>query len=250
MKHIYFLAGLLLLIIAVLGVSGCDSLSAPASEQNTSSYQQTGIWVSGEGEVSVTPDLAVLNVGVEVQMKTVAEAYRIAAETMDDIIQALLANGIDEEDIKTEYFRIDQVTDYRSSQPDVIVGYTVTNIAEVKIRDIDNASGILDAAVTAGGDYVRIRSFGFTVEDATVYYDEARENALANAREKAEQIAKNSDLRLGEPTFIAESTSYSPYSIDYGLSIPAPVVITESGSYISPGQTTITVTVQVAYSIS
>ena len=249
MKRIFLPLGLLVLIIAVLAVSGCDSLSAPASSVETG-YQQTGIWVAGIGEVNVTPDLAVLNMGVEVQKETVAEAYSQAGETMDSIIQTLKENGVSEEDIKTERLYINQETDYRSSQPDVIVGYIVTNIAEVKIRDIDNASGIVDAAVTAGGDYARIQSFAFTVDDPTIYYEEAREKALADARKKAEQIADSADLTLGSPTFIGESVSYSPYSYSLGLSsIPAPVVISESSAYISPGETTVTITVQVAYNI-
>jgi uncharacterized protein YggE len=249
MKRIFLPLGLLVLVVAVPVVNSCDSLSAPGTSVETG-YQQTGIWVAGTGEVTVTPDLAVLNMGVEVQKETVSEAYSLAAETMGGIIQTLKENNVSEEDIKTQRFSINQETDYRSTQPDVIIGYTVTNIAEVKIRDIDNASGILDAAVNAGGDYARIRSFGFTVDDPTIYYEEAREKALADALEKAEQIAENTDLTLGSPTFIAENTSYNPYSIEYPSGIMAPVVITDSGIYVSPGETTVTVTVQVAYSIS
>jgi uncharacterized protein len=248
MKRKLFAAGLLVLALALLAVSGCDSISGPSVPRNTNSSQQTGIWVTGQGEVSVTPDMAVLSLGVEVQADTVAQAYNQAANAMDDIIRSLGDSGFAEEDIQTDYFRIDQETDYRSSGPDVIVGYTVTNIAEVKIRDTENVSSILDAAVTAGGDYIRIRSFGFTVDDPTIYYDEARKEAQTDAREKAEQIADNAGVKLGEATFIAESTGYSPYSINYGLDIPA-VVITESPTFVSPGQAEVTIIIQVAYSI-
>ena len=248
MKRIIFLVSALALVTAVIGIGGCDSLSAPSSPRDSNSTQQTGIWVSGQGEVNVVPDIAVLSVGVEVQKTTVSEAYSVAEETMEDIIQTLIDNGIMEEDIKTQYFNINQVTDYRSSQPDVIVGYTVRNIAGVTIRDIDKTSDILGVVAAAGGDYIRINNLSFSVDDPEPYRQEARDKALADAREKAEQIAETSDVNLGEPTYIAES-SYTPYPIDYGMAIQAPIVVSESGVSISPGETTIAVTVQVAYSI-
>jgi uncharacterized protein YggE len=246
MKHIFLPLSLVALIVAVLATSGCDSLSAPASSVETG-YQQTGIWVAGTGEVTVTPDLAVLNIGVEVQKETVAEAYSLAGETIDSIIQTLKDSGVSEEDIQTQRFSISQVTDYRSAGVDVIVGYTVTNMAEVKIRDIDNASGILNSAVSAGGDYARIRSFGFTVEDPTIYYEEAREKALADAQQKAEQIADITGLDLGAPTYVGENISDNPYTSG---DVFAPVATSESAIYVSPGQTKVAITVQVAYSIS
>ena len=249
MKRILYLVGLLILVTVVLGVSGCDSLSAPSSPKNTNSSQQTGIWVSGEGEVTVIPDLAILYAGVEVQKETVGEAYDIAAETMDNIIQILLDSGIAEEDIKTEYFRINQETDYRSSQPDIIVGYTVTNIAEIKIRDINNTGTVIEAVAAAGGDYIRINNLSFTVDDPASYQKEARDKALANALEKAGQIAESAGLKLGEPTYINESSTNNPYEIP-GSDLAWSIVASEAGSSISPGETTITVTMQVAYSIN
>jgi uncharacterized protein YggE len=249
------LAFSLILAVIVIGLSGCDSITAPPSGSartgNTISQQGTGIWVSGQGKVTATPDLALLVVGVEAQEDTVAEAHAQAASAMNDVIAALKNSGIAEEDIQTQYFRIDQRTRWDNiNNEEIVTGYQVTNTVTVKIRDIDNAGSIVDAAVQAGGDYTRIDNFSFTVEDPTQYYDEAREIASADAKNKAEKLARQNGVSLGEPTYIAEYI-YTPYEyrgITYGLdsaAVPAPTIVTP----VSPGEVDITLTVQIAYEI-
>lgn len=256
MKRVLYLAGLLLLVIVILGITGCDTITSPPSQATATgshvSQQYTGIWVSGTGEVTVTPDIAVLEVGVEAQRMTVAEAQAEAAEAMAKIMTALTDSGVKEEDIQTQYFRIRQQTRYDNyTDEETITGYRVTNTVSAKIREIENAGNIIDAAVRAGGDFVRINDLNFRVEDPSGYYDEAREKATADARKKAEKLAKQMGVKLGEPTFIAESAyAPSPYGgISYGLgeaAIPAPVVIQTP---VSPGETKVTLTIQIAYSI-
>jgi uncharacterized protein YggE len=255
MKRIVYLAGLLLLAVTILGVTGCDGITSPPSSATAtggSGGQTTGIWVSGTGEVTVTPDIAILEVGVEAQKMTVAEAQAEAAAAMDRVMTALTDSGIKKEDIQTRYFRIRQQTRYDNfTDQETVTGYRVTNTVSAKIREIENAGNIIDAAVRAGGDLVRINNLSFTVDDPSVYYDEAREKATANAREKAEKLAKQTGVKLGDPTFISESAyTPSPYGgISYGMSeapVPAPVVIQTP---LSPGETEITLTVQIAYSI-
>jgi len=256
MKRILYLAGLLLMLVIILGMTGCDSITSPPSSTTVtggSGGQNTGIWVSGTGEVSTTPDIAVLQVGVEAQQTTVAEAQDEASGVMAKVMAALSDSGVKEEDIQTQYFRIRQRTrwDDRTEQ-EIVIGYRVTNMVTAKIRDIENAGNIIDAAVRAGGDLIRIDDLGFSVEDPSAYYDEAREKATADAREKAEKLAKQTGVKLGEPTFIAES-AYMPLAYErmmFGMAeapIPAPVPVIEPS--ISPGEVKVTLTVQIAYSI-
>ncbi len=246
------------------GATGCDSFSPPTRTTSTdaSGSQTTGIWVSGTGEVTVTPDIAILQAGVEVQEATVAEAMTKASEAMGNVGLALTNSGVESEDIQTHYFNIQQRTRWDNfNDEEVITGYRVANKLTVKIRvlphesyTLDYKAGIIiDAAVKAGGDLIRIDSFSFSVEDPTEYYDEAREKATADAKARAEKLAKQTGIKLGEPTFVSESAyTPSPYSMTYGLSsgvpVPAPVVI-ESLPPTSMGETKITLTVQVAYSI-
>jgi uncharacterized protein YggE len=256
MKKKILLAVSLILAVIVIGLGGCDSITSPpasSSRLSSAGQQTTGIWVTGQGEVTVTPDLALLVVGVEAREDTVAEAQSRASSAMNDLMTALRNSGVDEKDIQTQRFRIDQRTRWDNiKDEEIITGYEVTNTVTVKIRDIENAGSIVDAAVKAGGDYIRINSYTFTVEDPTEYHDEAREKASEDAKDKAEKLARQNGVRLGEPTFISES-SYSPSgyrSITYGLdssAIPAPVINIPTS--VSPGELDVILTVQVAYSI-
>ena len=256
MKRIILFAISLILIAIFLGLAGCDSITTPpsgSSRTGTGSQQNTGIWVTGQGEVTVTPDLALLVVGVEAQEDSVAEAQAKASSAMNDLMTALRNSGTEEKDIQTRYFRIDQRTRWDNiKDEEIITGYEVTNTVTVKIRDIDNAGSIVDVAVEAGGDYIRISSFTFTMEDPTEYYDEAREKASEDAKDKAEKLAKQNNVRLGEPTFISESSySSSGYRVTtYGLdsmAIPAPTINIPTS--VSPGELDVILTVQIAYSI-
>jgi len=99
-----------------------------------------------------------------------------------------------------------------------------------------------------GGDYIRIDGISFTVDDPSKYYEEAREKAMADAEAKAEQLADLADVKLGKPIYISEAGGYVPVVRDYltkAEGIPAPAPTTP----ISPGETEVTLTVQVVYSI-
>ena len=258
MKRNLLLAISLALALITVGVTGCTGdFGFPESSQLPDlpesgdiilSQQNTGIWVSGEGTVSVVPDMAILNLGVEAQEKTVAEAQQQAAEAMKAMMAVLDEQGVAEKDIKTQYFSIYPV---RSWQNDVetLVGYRVNNIVTVKIREIDNTGSIIDAVAQAGGDYTRVNSISLTVDDPTDYYDEVREKAMEDTGEKAKQLAKLAKVDLGNPTYISESNISTPTSYDFyrGGAEMAPVPTPTTP--ISPGETEIRLTVQVVYSI-
>jgi uncharacterized protein YggE len=245
------------LILLALGVSGCEGITSPAPQNTSASglitQQNTGIWVSGTGEVTVTPDIAILQVGAEAQENTVAEAQAKTSEAMDRVMTALNDSGVKKEDIQTQYFRISQRTRWDDeTEQEIVIGYRVTNTVKAKIRDIEKVGSIIDAVVKAGGDLIRIDDLGFTVDDPSAYYDEAREKATADAKARAEKLAKQTGVRLGEPTYISES-AYTPSiheGIAYGMveaPVPAPApVITPS---ISPGEVKVSLTVQIGYSI-
>jgi uncharacterized protein len=255
--------GLLLVIGLVLVISllliGCESqessgsasgqeLSVPQnlSVSLTGSSQQTGIWVSGTGEVTVVPDVAILTLGVEAQEKTVKEAQSEAASTMAAVVAVLKTNGVADKDIQTQWYNISAVTKWiEDTNEQITIGYKVTNMVTAKIRDISKAGTIIDAVAEAGGDLTRINSISFTVDDPTAYYNQAREKAMQDAKTKAEQMATLAGITLGKPTYISESGGYIPtpyYLKDYaeGSSASTP---------ISAGELDITLTVQVGYAI-
>jgi uncharacterized protein YggE len=238
--------GLLLVIGLVLVISllliGCETQETTGANGS----QQTGVWVSGTGKVTAVPDVAIFSLGVEAQEKTVKEAQSEAISAMNAIITALKANGVAEKDIQTQWYNISPVMKWvEDTNEQITIGYKVTNMATVKIRDISKAGATIDAVAEAGGNLTRINSINFTVDDPTAYYNQAREKAMQDANAKAEQMATLAGITLGKPTYISESGGYIPtpyYLKDYA----------EGGSAstpISPGELDITLTVQVGYAI-
>jgi len=211
------------------------------------SQQNTGIWVSGEGKVTVVPDVAILSLGVEAQATTVAEAQRQAAEAMDAVMKELADHGVAKKDIKTQNFSIYPVRRWRNDE-EILVGYRVNNMVTAKIRKVDSTGTIIDAVARAGGDYIRINGISFTVDDPSAYQKEAREKAMADAEAKAKHLAKLADVKLGKPTYISESGGYVP--IPYPVRAEAaPVPAPAPSTPVSPGETEVRLTIQVVYSI-
>lgn len=213
--------------------------------------QQTGIWVSGEGKVTMEPDIALLNLGIEVEAATVEVAQQQAREAMERVRKVLKSEGVDGKDIKTQRFSISPV--YSIVREDTrrreITGYRVNNRVRVKIRKIDKVGNIIDAAAKAGGDVARIDSLSFTVDDPSKYYDEAREKALRDAMARAKQIAKVADIRLGKPFYISESTGYIPLPRPAEFRMAVPEAGAALSTPISPGEMEVRLTVQMAFRI-
>lgn len=261
MKTKALLAVGIIVVLALVGLVGCSATGATASQPQAQvqaqapvnvnvGNQQTGIWVSGQGKITVTPDLAILSLGVSSQMTTVAEAQSQASTAMDKVISTLTGNGIDKKDIQTQSFNIQQVTRWDDKgQQETVIGYRVSNMVIAKIRALDKVGAIIDATVAAGGDLIRISGVGFSVEQPEQYYTQVRELAMNDAKAKADQIAKLAGVTLGKPSYVSEN-SYTPYqtpvmykSLDSAGGAAAPT------TSISPGETDITMSVQVTYDI-
>jgi len=263
MKKIGLMALGLAVLMIVTSLYGCSQGSTtpgelPSKFSVSLNSQQEGIQVGGRGEVSAVPDIATLRLGIEAQEANVAEAQTKANEAMNKVMTALTGSGVAEEDIQTQYFNIRQRTKWnRETEEETVVGYQVTNKVIAKIRVLDYESytldykvGIIIAAVAeAGGDLTRIDSLSFSIDDPSVYYEEAREKAMVDAKAKAEQLAELAGVSLGKPTYVSEgihipSPIYPRAVFEQAVSAPAPVE-----TPISPGEMEISLTVQLAYAI-
>ncbi|MBN1191127.1 MAG: SIMPL domain-containing protein [Dehalococcoidales bacterium] len=244
-------------LVAILAAPFLAGCSLPAEARDTTkvniSQQQEGIWVTGTGEISINPDIAILSLGVSVMEKNVATALSEASEAMAKVMQALTENGIEQKDIQTGHFSINQRTRWDDEkQIDSPTGYQVTNMVTVKIHDTGNAGTIIDSVVQAGGDLIRINGISFSVEEPAKYYTEVREKAMTAARNKAEELAELAGLTLGKPSYIAENAQYSPVYGGYSnvaVAMAVPEALYSSSS-ISTGETKITLNIQVAYSVT
>jgi uncharacterized protein YggE len=237
----------LMAAVGVISSAGADPV-APAQASNLGvGAEQSAIWVSGSGEVTVVPDLAIVSMGVEAEAATVGGALDEAAKAMDSVVAALRANGVAEKDIQTRWFNIYPVRRWTDNGQEILLGYRVTNMVTVKIRDVEATGGIIDEVAEAGGDLIRIQGVSFAVDDSSQYYGEARAEAVADATAKAQQLAHLAGVQLGAPFYISEGGGYTPIYRDYGF------MAAEGGGVpttsVSPGETEVILTVQMAFAI-
>ena len=252
MRKVWVLLIGITLLSLTAGLIGCNSDGDDLGSvtQLSLSTQQQGIWVNGQGTVTVEPDIATLRLGIESEASTVSEAQSQAAVAMNNVMDSLDDNGIADRDIQTQYFSIHRETQWDwDKEEEVFVGYRVSNMVIVKIRNIEKISIIIDNAAQAGGDFIRIDSINFSVDDPTEYYEEAREAAIADAKAKAEQLAKLAGVTLGKPTYISENMLSTPPIPMSGRAFadgaPEAAFITP----ITPGELEINLNLQVAYAI-
>lgn len=216
--------------------------TSPSFAMN-SQFQNTGILVTGQGQVTAAPDTAYLTLGVNSQAATVAAAQTNAANAMSAVMLALKNKGIAESDITTVGYNINQAWDYKTN---TTTGYQVSNTITVKIRKIGDTGAIIDAVAAAGGNLIRVNSLSFTINDPTPFMKQARQLAMADAKDKAGQLATLGGVTLGLPAFITESSGYyAPSPMYYGAEVAA----RDAATPINPGETQISVNVQVIYSI-
>ncbi|OGO05470.1 MAG: hypothetical protein A2Y60_04480 [Chloroflexi bacterium RBG_13_54_9] len=233
------------LAVALVIQAGCTPGQTVSTANITT--QPTGISVSGEGKVTVTPDLAIVRLGVEAKASTVIKARDDAAKAMDAIMSALTGKGVDKKDIQTQRFTIYPYSQ-RTIQGIEEKGFQVSNMVTAKIRKIDNVADIIDAAILAGGDLTRMDSLTFTVDDPTPFEAQARDEAMADAKAKAERLASLANVKLGKPIYISEGGGFIP--IPYSLEAAAlGKGASDVSTPISPGELEVQLNVQVTYAI-
>jgi len=214
---------------------------------NSEGATTTGINVSGTGRASGTPDTVVLQLGVQAEARTVAEARDLAARAAQGVIDSLKKNGVDDRDIRTVQFDIQPQFDAGVRGTPTVRAYRVSNVLSVKVRKIDNAGKVIDDAAAAGGNNTVVQSIAFSIDDPTKLEARAREAAVKEARDKAEQLAKLGGVKLGNPITITEGGGPQPIFIN-----AAALVAPRTGGDSTPiqsGQLDVTITVSVLYRI-
>jgi uncharacterized protein YggE len=245
-KGLFVALGLVLAALTVFA-AGCDITSPPSqpSGAGVSNTQSTGIWVTGTGTATAVPDIAILTLGVEVQESTVAQAQSEASAAMNAIFDELKSAGVADKDIQTQQYYITPVWTYnKDTGQQTLVGYRVTNSATAKVRKVVDTGSIIDAVAKAGGNYTTIQGISFTVDNPAPYQETARRAAMADAQAKAKTLADAAKVNLGAPLYINESGGTVPVK-----TIAVPSATSPAPPPISPGESTITVNVQVVYSI-
>jgi uncharacterized protein len=206
----------------------------------------TAISVSGEATVSAAPDLAQIDAGVANDARTAKEASDANNAAMGKVLLALKGAGIDEKDYQTS--RLSLQPQYATSSKGLeratsIVSFRASNRVTVKIRDVTKVASVIDTLVSAGANDVG--NISFEVTQASKLLDGAREQAIADARRKAEIYAKAAGVTLGAPISISEGGG--PMPLFKGRVAAAPMAA--APTQVAPGEETLSVTVNVSWAI-
>jgi uncharacterized protein len=202
------------------------------------------ISVSGEATVSVPPDLAEIDGGFTAEGKTAREASDATNTAMGKVLLALKAAGVEEKDIQTSRLSLHPQTQNTPNRagPPSIVGYRAGNHVTIRLRDVTKVASVIDILVGAGAN--DIGGINFMVSTASKLLDEAREQAFADARRKAEIYAKAAGVTLGAPLSIAEGSASVP--MFRSKMVMAPMV---AAAPVAQGEETLSVTVNVSWAI-
>jgi len=234
--------GSLVLVGAVAGLLA-GMLVGPTmaqTETNTNTSEHT-LAVSGTGTVKVSPDVADVQLGVQITRETVKAARDDAAAAMTEVIAALRNLGIADADIQTSYINIGPVYDYNSGQR--ITGYQVSNVVNVHVRDLAKLADVVDATVTAGA--TTVNSITFDVSNRTELEQQARELAVHDARAHADTLAAAAGVGITGVASISETQMATPFPYPMAAGLMAEAKSTP----VMPGTSSVSLTVTVVYTI-
>jgi len=231
---------LIIVSVIIFGLlAACSPTAAVSNPEN-----ERSMTVNGTGRVTVVPDIASINIGVRSEAEQVTEALDSNTAQANAISQALQELDVAEDDIQTSNFNV-----YPSDRYDPMTGqvegryFVVENTVNVTVRDLSNLGEVLTAVVEAGAN--NIYGINFNVEDRDAAIAEARQLAIEDAKAKAEAIAEESGVELGEILNISVYSGSTP-TIYYDAKGGA---YSEAAVPIAAGTLSITMEATLKYSI-
>ncbi len=214
-------------------------LAAPALAETV---PPSMITVSGEATISVAPDQAEIEAGITSDAKTAREASDANNAAMGKLLLALKAANVEQKDIQTSQLSLQPQYAPNRSGPSPVVGYRASNRVTVRLHDILKVASTIDMLVGAGA--TDIGGIGFSVSNASKLLDDARGQAVADARRKAEIYAKAAGVTLGAPLGISEEGAPGPMPYR-----KMAVGMAASPTPIAQGEETLHVTVSISWAI-
>ena len=189
---------------------GALAWTAPVAAQQASITQTiagTRLDVTATGEVTRVPDVAIISAGVVSRAATATAALQDSANRMSQVLAALKRAGVEERDIQTSSVNLNPEYRYPENQSPQLTGYSANNQLTIRFRDIRNSGKILDALVAVGAN--QINGPNLTVDKPEAALDEARANAVAIGRARAEQYARSLGLHVVRVVSVSESGGYA-----------------------------------------
>ena len=232
----FFLSAVLVLAIA-LAACGPSNITVQTQPQLRT------ITVTGTGLITVTPDIAYINIGVHSQDLSAAVATADNGAKAQAVIAAIKALGVADKDIQTTNFSIYPQQQYDKDGNMTGIIYMVDNVVTVTVRDLTKLGGLLDASVTAGAN--SINSISFDLADKTDALSQARSAAVTNAKQQADQLTSATSVSLGDVQTISYYDNTAPVTIQYSRLDAA----AGGGTPVQAGSLQISTTVTIVYEI-
>lgn len=237
-----------LLVPVVVGgllyVAGQYVASQPQRvEQEAESMRE--ITVTGRGEVTTRPDVALLTLGVQTGVQPTAEtALGILSDRFERVVGAVTAAGVDEDDVTTTNLSITPLYDYRDGRQ-TLRGFEASESVRVKIRDLSSVGDVL--ARTTGEGVNQAGGLVFQVDDPAQLQLDAQKLAITDARENAKQLADALGVRLGRVKTFSASGSGGEPPIPFAVAERAAADGSLAGPPVPSGTQDITSTVTVTF---
>jgi len=238
------------LTFSVLGVVAISRVVGPLplSVTSTVTQKQSTFDVTGESKITTVPDKAVVSLGISVNESTVKAAQDKANTIINNINAELGKLSIDKKDIKTDNYSLYPNYDY-SNGAQRITGYNVNANLSVSITDFAKLNQAVDAATNVGANQVGGITFTLSDDKRKEVENEARKEAIENAKAKAQELSGLAGMKLGKIVNVYETPQYDGiYAKD--MMAAAPQALGSGGgapTNIEPGSTTFNFTVTLSY---
>ncbi|MCF6315632.1 MAG: SIMPL domain-containing protein [Marinosulfonomonas sp.] len=201
------------------------------------------ITVVGQGAVETTPDMATVSMGVITEAKTGAEAMAQNSAALEGVLKQLGAAGIEAKDVQTSNLSLSPRWD--SSGQGQIAGFIASNTVTVRVRDLDRLGGVLDAVVQNGANTFHGLHFG--LQEPQPAQDAARQDAVADARRKAQLYATAAGVTLGDVLTISEAASRGVSPV---MMIMEADMMQSRAVPVAQGEVTVGATITIVYAIA
>lgn len=216
---------------------GAMHMMQPAPALNLSAY----------GEVKVAPDMATISFAVVTEASSAAEAMRLNAARMTQVMTALRRAGIAERDVQTSGLNLSAQYDYVQNEPPRLRGYQAQNRVTVIINDLDAVGSTADAVVAAGVNQIDGISFG--LKDPSAAENRARQLAVRALQSKASLYADALGVQLGGIRSLSEGGGYSPPPPMPMYAARAEMAMDAGSTPIAAGQLTVRIDISGVYDI-
>ena len=232
----------ILTLVCALFLMSCSAAFA-APQQET---PRPTLSVDGQGTGTAAPDMATVTIGVTTQGKDAAKAQNDNAWVSNQIQAAVRGLGIEEKDIQTRNYSFYPNYSTDKDHRNEVTGYTVNNSVIVVVRDIKLTGKVIDAALSNGAN--EINSLDFSASDTKAVRKVALLNAIQDARDKADIIAKGLGKRIVGIQNVSESTGYNETRRFGGNMLMA--VAKDAATPITPGSLSLTANVHIDFILS